>query len=155
MLRAHAGPRLLDGRLRVRAVYEHYSGGSPADERVGAFDALFGTSHAFLGYADLFTALPAHTSGRGVADIGFRVAYQPDPGAEFMLHGHAFRAAVSDGLSSARFGEELDARLRYRVRAPLWMIGGVSYVWQGPALAEIGRLDRNLTFAYLMLNATF
>jgi hypothetical protein len=155
MLRAHAGPVLLDGRARVLLSLEHYSGGPPTDERARAFDALYGTAHRFLGFADIFTNIPLHTGGRGVQELALRTTIQPEPALEIIASAHGFRAANDEGLSSARFGEEVDLRVRWRWRAPLNIVGGASHVWQGPALAEIGRLDRNMTWAYLMLNATF
>jgi hypothetical protein len=155
MLRAHAGPRFDRGRGRLLLAFEHYSGGDPASIDVRAFDALYGTGHIFLGYADLFTNLPVHTAGRGVQDIGIRAGYAPRAGSELIVNVHAFRVPFDDGLDSARFGEELDVRVVHRLRAPLGLVAGWSHVWQGPALAGIGRLQRDMDFLYVMLNATF
>jgi hypothetical protein len=156
MLRAAAGPSLpfpapMTGRVLI--AFEHYSGGDPVDADVRVFDALFGTAHAFLGYADLFTNIPAHTAGRGIQDLGVRAILTPRQGTDLLANAHIFRSPPSAGLPSRRFGEELDLRLRHRMRAPLTFTGGFSYVWQGPALAAIGRLDRDMTFVYAMLSA--
>jgi hypothetical protein len=154
MLRLHAGPALGD-RGRLILSFEHYSGGDPAGADARAFDALYGTGHLFLGYADIFTNLPAHTAGRGVQDLAVRTSFAPVEGTEVIANFHGFRAPFKEGLTSARYGEELDIRLRHRLRQPLVLVGGWSHVWQGPALAEIGRLQRDMDYFYLMLNATF
>jgi hypothetical protein len=46
-------------------------------------------------------------------------------------------------------------RLRHGLRAGLGLVGGWSHVWHRPAHAAIGRLDREMNFFYLMVNATF
>lgn len=155
MLRASAGPAWAGGRSRLLLSFEHYSGGDPEDDVVRVFDTLFGTGHRFLGFADVFTDIPAHTAGRGVQDFAIRSSFTPDPALQLILDLHAFRAASSAGLPSARFGEELDLRAIWRWRDPLQLVGGASLVRQGPALAAIGRLGRDMTWLYVMLNAAF
>jgi hypothetical protein len=65
---------------------------------------------------------------------------------------HLFRAA--DRLPSARFGEDLDIVLRHRVRAPLAIEAAGSYVWAGPAFAQVRWLRRKLLFGYAMATLT-
>jgi hypothetical protein len=155
MLRATAGPTWVDGRARTLLSFEHYSGSTPGDADIRVFDALFGTAHRFLGFADLFTSIPAHTAGRGIQDFALRTTLAPDPALQLIINLHSLRAASSAGLSSNRFADEVDLRAAWRWRSPLHLTGGFSWVRHGPALREIGRLDRDMSWAYLMLNAAF
>ena len=67
---------------------------------------------------------------------------------------HFFLTAEQGNLSSKRFGEEIDLVAYYKWNDHFSLQGGGAYVFQGPALAEIGRLSRNMTWLYLMMDVT-
>ncbi len=58
-------------------------------------------------------------------------------------------------LTSKRFGEEIDLAGRYEFSENLTFSGGGAYIFQGPALAELGRLNEDMVWVYLMVDATF
>ena len=68
---------------------------------------------------------------------------------------HSFRLANPVGTTTAHLGEEIDFTITHRYSKNLGITGGVSVVIQGDGLADIGRLTENMTWGYLMLNATF
>jgi Ser/Thr protein kinase RdoA (MazF antagonist) len=68
---------------------------------------------------------------------------------------HEFLLAREGRLGSRRLGEEIDLTGIFRFSPNLSAVGGISYVVSGDALAALGRLSENMTFAYLMLDATF
>ena len=153
---ARAGVPLADGRGSATLWYDRLSGDAdPGDGEVGVFSTLFATNHRFYGYADLFLDIPAHTAGRGLQDLALKTTFAPADGWSLGLDLHAFRAADAAGLSSARFGEEVDATVSRALAPGVRLTGGFSWVLQGPALAEIGRLSEDLGWGFLMLDAAF
>lgn len=82
----------------------------------GTFDTLFATNHKFYGEADFFTAIPAHTSLRGLLDVGGRIAVTPTPALAALVDFHHFRG-VDD--PDHVFGHELDLKLSWRPTATL------------------------------------
>jgi hypothetical protein len=139
-------------RVRIDAGYDRYSGDpQPGDGTARAFDRLAGSFHAYHGYADLFTDVPATTAQRGLGDAFLRTTTRVGARTDLELNGHLFHAVAPAAVQSRRFGEELDAVLRNRLRGPLTIEGGASYVRTGPALTAIRpALDRDLIFGYLM-----
>ena len=68
---------------------------------------------------------------------------------------HRFNAAEQGTLSGSHFGDELDLTIRHRYSERFSAAVGFSYVIQDDPLAEIGRLDEDLSWFYVMLNAAF
>lgn len=151
---ARAGTQVGE-RGRVTLWYDHLSGDEPGDDQVGVFETLFATNHKFYGYADLFLNIPVDTDGRGLQDLAVKTSWDLIPGWTLDLAAHHFRVAESDGLESARLGEELDLTLRHVWSDRLTVSGGLSYVLEGDALAPVRGIDENLTFGYLMLDFGF
>ena len=58
-------------------------------------------------------------------------------------------------MTSKRFGEEIDLVGQYKFSENLTFSGGGAYIFQGPALAELGRLNKDMVWAYFMIDATF
>lgn len=142
------------GRLRVG--YDHYSGDpDPLDDTARTFDRLFGSNHAFHGYADLFTNIPATTGQRGLGDLHLRTTWPLDARSELELNGHAFRAPANRPDGFTRFGEEVDLVLRHRLRGPLTLEGGGSWFTPGPAMTALRPFPRDLWFGYLMATLQF
>ena len=158
------GARIGWGGVRVTGAWDRYSGDrEPKDVPLHTFDRLFGTNHRVHGYADVFRRIPEDTGGRGLHDVHLRTQIPMGPRAELQVNAHLFRSVegrestIADvgQRGSNRFGEELDLVLGYRAH-PGWSIeGGASRLFAGPALEDIRRLDRNLTFVYLMATVVF
>jgi hypothetical protein len=72
-------------------------------------------------------------------------------GADF----HSFSAAEQGSLSTSHFANELDLTGSHRYTPNLTMVTGLSFVMQDDALSEIGRLSEDMTWVYVMFNATF
>ena len=154
MVGARLGTAL--GKGTVALWYDYLSGDDdPTDGTIRVFDTLFATNHKFYGYADLFLAIPAATGGFGLQDAALKGTYRPSPPLLLDLDFHSFRAARRGSLSTRRFGEEIDLAGRWSYNEHLTVSGGGAYVVQGDALAELGRLDRDMTWLYLMVDATF
>ncbi len=156
MLGARVGKSFADGRGSLTLWYDYLSGDDdPTDNKTKVFDTLFPTNHKFYGFADLFLNIPVHTAGLGLQDLAVKGAVNPRPDVRLALDVHHFRAAKTGALTSGRFGEEIDLTARYAYSSSFTVTGGFSYVIQGPAWADIGRLTENMTWMYLMLDAKF
>ncbi len=155
MLGARVGASLAGGAAQVTLWYDYLSGDDdPSDNDVGVFNTLFATNHKFYGFADLFLNIAAHTNGLGLQDLALKGSVAPRADLRLNVDVHTFHVARRGTLVSRHLGEEMDFTVNYRYSPNLRMIGGFSYVFAGSALAAIGRLTQNMTFGYLMLNAT-
>ena len=144
------------GKGAVTLWYDYLSGDDDlTDNNTKVFNTLFGTNHKFYGYADLFLSIPLQTGGRGLQDAAIKGSYSPSKSTQVRLDLHSFRAAQQGTLTSTRFGEEIDLVGRYTFSENLTFTGGGAYVFQGPALAELGRLNKNMAWLYFMVDATF
>lgn len=156
MLGARLGRTFDGGRSGAVLWYDLLSGDEePGDGEIGAFNTLFATNHKFYGFADLFLDIPAATGQRGLSDAAVKTFLDMSPTVRLSADLHHFRVAEDRGLSTARLGEELDLTARWRYTEALTFSGGFSFVAQGDGLAELGRLDENMIWAYLMLDASF
>jgi alginate export protein len=155
MLGARVGKSFSDGEFSATLWYDYLSGDDPTTPEVEVFNTFFATNHKFYGFADLFLNIPANTAGAGLQDMALKLSWKPTTIVNAGLDMHAFRAANQGTLTGTRFGEEIDVTVSHRQSAHLSTTVGLSYVIQGDLLAEIGRLDKNLTWFYVMLNATF
>ena len=136
--------------------YDHLSGDDdPTDNMVKVFDTLFATNHKYYGFADLFLNIPVHTGGLGLQDAAVKGSVTPHDDLTFNLDIHTFRLMKKGGLGSQHLGEEIDFTGNYRFSPNLTVTAGVSQVLSGDAFAALDRLSEDMTFAYLMLNATF
>lgn len=150
-----AGLELSDD-VRLTLWYDYLSGDAdPDDDETNVFRTLYATNHRFYGYADVFLDIPSHTAGHGLQDAAVKLAYSPSQRTSVELDVHTFRVAERGTLEDAHLGDEIDFTVRHRLRDPLGVTAGLSYVWQDDALAEIGRLEDDLFFGYLMLNVVF
>ncbi|MBI4539347.1 MAG: alginate export family protein [Gemmatimonadetes bacterium] len=150
------GAALAGGRAGLTLWYDYLSGdANPADGKAKVFDTVFATNHRFYGYADVFLDIPAHTAGRGLEDLALKGTLNPGTDVAVTADLHTFRLAKRDAFASAHLGEELDLTATYRYAPGLTVLGGFSYVWRGDALVAIGRLREDMSFAYLMVSATF
>lgn len=155
MLAARVGRSF--GDFTATLWYDYLSGSDdPATGDVGVFDTLFATNHKFYGFADLFLDIPSHTAGRGLQDAAIKLAVTPHEDWTIGADLHSFRLARADGLDAGgHLGEELDLVATWRHSANFDVTGGVAFVFQRDAWAEIGRLDQSMVWGYLMLDAHF
>lgn len=155
MFGARVGTAVADGKLTATLWYDYLSGDDPATPESEVFNTFFGTNHKFYGFADMFLNIPAHTAGAGLQDMAVKLLWAPVPDVRAGIDLHSFYAAEQGGLSGTHFGDELDLTLTHRYSDRLSASVGFSYLLQDDLFAEIGRLDDDLTWFYVMLNATF
>ncbi len=136
--------------------YDYLSGdGDLTDGDVKVFDTLFATNHKFYGFADLFLNLPVHTGGRGLQDLAIKGTFRPHSDWLLRLDLHSFHMADKGSLASGHFGEEVDLVGSWKYNKYLNLSAGFSYVFQNDGWAEIGRLEEDMTWVYVMLDAKF
>ncbi len=156
MLAFRAGVRFAEGRGSGDVALDVLSGDDePGDDTVRVFDTLFATNHKFYGFADLFTDIPVHTGGRGLRDAHAGVQWRLPSDVTVAARAHAFRAAAAEGLPSTRFGRELDVTGAWVAAPGLILSAGAARFEAGPALAAVGRDVGSITWAFVMLDATF
>jgi len=139
--------------------YDYLSGDDGTDdEKVKVFDTLFATNHKYYGYADLFLNIPMHTNGQGLQDLALKGQWTPHEDWKLNLDVHAFFLTQKRDLESSTLGQEVDLVADWKFHSNVSLLGGFSYVFAGDALTTengIGRLDRDMPFVYVQLNATF
>ncbi len=136
--------------------YDYLSGDDdPDDEKIGVFNTLFATNHAFYGLADYFLNIPVHTGGLGLKDAAVKFAFVLSPKTGLKVDFHNFRSAQEGELSTQSLANELDLTLTYRLSSALTVMSGYSYVQAKDGIKELGRLSENAQWVYLMLNAAF
>ncbi len=141
---------------RITLWYDYLSGDdTPGDGKIKVFDTMFATNHKFYGFADLFLNIPAHTAGQGLQDFAVKGSLRARDDVTLGLDLHSFRLASPLATTSAHLGEEIDFTITHRYSSNLGITGGLSVVIQGDGFEDIGRLTENMTWVYLMLNATF
>ena len=155
MIGARLGATLLPERLDATLWYDYLSGDDPATPAVEVFHTLYATGHKFYGFADLFLDIPAHTAGAGLQDMALKLALRATDRVRFAADLHSFRAAEQGTLSGSHFGDELDLSVTRRHSEHLTATVGFSYILQDDAWAEIGRLDEDMKWLYVMLSAAF
>ena len=144
------------GKASVTLWYDYLSGdGDLDDDTLKVFDTLFATNHKFYGFADLFLNIPLHTGGRGLQDMAIKGTYRPHSDWLLRLDLHSFHMADKGPLVSGHFGEEVDLVGSWKYNKYMNLSAGFSYVFQNDGWAEIGRLDKDLTWFYVMLDANF
>ena len=156
MYGARLGADVAEGKGTVTLWYDYLSGDDdPTDGDAGVFQTINGTNHKFYGLADLFLNIPAHTAGLGLQDFALKGMLRVNSDFRVGLDLHSFRLAEQGGISSAHLGEEVDVTGWYRHTGNVSFQGGVSFVSQDYAMAEIGRLTENLWWGYLMMTVGF
>ena len=156
MITAYAGHGFRDGRAHVTLWYDYLSGDdTPSDGRTEVFSTVYGTNHKSYGFADQFRNIPANTAGHGLQDRAVKLTLKPAGDVVLEVDAHSFAAAKRGTLSTAHFGDELDLTVAYACSESLSLMGGGSRVFQDRAMAEIGRLERDMTWAFVMLKAIF
>lgn len=146
----------ISGGGTVGLSYDHLSGDDDPDggeSRV--FSTLFATNHIFYGLADYFTDIPAHTGGLGLRDLALKYGFDPWAGTRFSADLHHFRAAKRGSLSTTTLGNELDLTFSRRISQELGLVAGYSFFQARTGMEELGRLNEDGHWAYLMLNAVF
>jgi hypothetical protein len=156
MVGARVGTQFAGGKGRVTAWYDYLSGDDdPTDNTTKVFATLFATNHKFYGFADLFLNIPAHTAGLGLQDLALKGSYAVRNDLTVAADLHTFHVAKQGLLTTKHLGEELDLTGRFRYSPNVTFVGGLSYVFAADGFAEIGRLSEDMTWLYIMLNASF
>jgi hypothetical protein len=112
------------------------SGRAPGAPRgdLAPFDTINGTNHAFYGHADLFTALPAHTKGRGLVDSAATLWIHEGPWSG-LLALHAFAPFSFNGPGLPFYGIEPNVFGSYKPMRSLAFEGGCAlFIPVGSAL---------------------
>jgi hypothetical protein len=149
--RAFAGDK---GHLTVW--YDYLSGDdTPNDGKVQVFSTLYGTNHKNYGFADQFTSIPANTAGHGLQDRAVKLSLRPASDLAVEADVHSFAAARRGTLSTPHYADEVDLTVTQRCSPNLSAMAGMARVLQDRGMAEIGRLDRNMTWAFLMVDVVF
>ena len=144
------------GKATVTIWYDYLSGDAVAnDGKAKVFDTLFATNHKFYGYADLFLNIPVHTGGLGLQDMAVKFSAPLNEQAKLGVDLHSFFLAQQGTASGKHLGYEVDGTVSYSYSKQVTFVGGVSFVAAKDALADIGRLNENMTFAYVMTNVAF
>lgn len=154
LLAARAGIAPGGASLRLTAGFDRTSGTTPGEAGV-AFSRLYGRSHRFYGYADLFRDLDADTGGRGLVDLLVRARWPLAEGVSMQIDAHRFRVTEGAGLEDARLADEIDLLARWGAGDGVDVLAGTSWVDAGPALAAVGRPDLGQLFGYLQLRVVF
>ncbi len=156
LLAARVGRGFAQGRVHMTLWYDYLSGDDRPDSgRIRVFSTLYGTNHKNYGLADQFTNIPVHTAGHGLQDRALKLALKPVTDVAVVADVHSFAAAKQGTLSSSHYANEVDLTVTCRATANLNLMGGVARVLQDHAMAEIGRLDGNMTWAFVMVSAVF
>jgi hypothetical protein len=155
MVGIRAGGDLSD-KVNLTFWFDHLSGDSdPDDDEIGVFSTLFATNHAFYGSADYFLNIPVHTGGLGLQDAAIKFRFTVSPTASLRVDLHSFRTAQEGDLSTRSLATEIDVSLSKRLYAGLNAVGGYSYVQARDGIKELGRLDENAHWLFVMLDASF
>ena len=156
MFGARAGTSFNEGRGSVTLWYDYLSGDDdPGDGEVKVFDTMFATNHKYYGFADLFLNIPAHTGGLGLQDIAIKTSHRIRDATRVAVDLHRFSGAQEGPLADNSFGQEIDITLNHRYAEGLGATVGLSQVFVGDGLVDLGRFDDDVTFFYIMLDASF
>jgi hypothetical protein len=146
----------LPGGGTVTLWYDYLSGDEDlGDGEAGVFNTLFGTNHGLYGFADFFTNIPAHTGGLGLKDAAVKFSFLPWENTRLNVDLHNFQTAQEGSLSTQSLGNEIDVTLNHTLSPGLALVTGYSFFQAKDGMMELGRLDENAHWMYLMLNAFF
>lgn len=124
--------------------------GVGSDGKLAPFDTINGTNHGFYGIADMFTAIPLHTRGRGLIDGAATLWIHEGPWSSFVSF-HASAPFATNVFDEGLYGVEPDIFGSWKPLEHFAVEGGCAlFVPTGPAL---GRGDHAASWAYLQLQA--
>ncbi|MEX1256186.1 MAG: alginate export family protein [Gemmatimonadota bacterium] len=143
-------------RILAELGYDHLSGdATPSEGRLRVFDTLYATNHKFYGAADLFLNIPRDTGAGGLQDLMARVTLSAGPRLSLTTDLHTFHLSGKAAGAPGHLGDELDLTARAVGPAGVVFTGGMSIVRGGTALEDLGRLEGNLVFGYVMMDVRF
>jgi len=155
MVGGRVGRRFADGKGTFTLWYDYLSGDDPATPASEVFNTLYATNHKFYGFADLFLNIPVHTGGSGLQDMAAKFLWRAGDHVSVGADVHSFHAAEQRSLTDTHFANEFDLTLTHRYSQNLGATVGFAKVFQDEALGQIGRLSKNMTWFYVMLDAHF
>ncbi len=138
---------------------EYFTGNNPLEnnQKDNAFDALYGAGHAFLGYMDFFTQVPAHTKGAGLINsyLKTRLSLSPKTSLDADLHlFHIQNNYLHQGQLIDKFlGTEIDLTLNYRFNDITQIVAGYSVMFGTESMEVIkgGSKDEFANWGFVML----
>lgn len=123
-------------KLQISLWADILSGTDDATDRATkAFDTLYATNHAFYGFADFFSNIPAQLNGRGLVDIALKTSIQPCPKLNLALHLHQFLAQNDQG-GDKDLGREIDLVASYRPWEPAEFFFGLFTMLPGDGMGS-------------------
>jgi Alginate export len=156
MFGGRVGANVADGKGTLTLWYDYLSGDdNPTDGNVKVFQTIAATNHKFYGFADLFLNIPVHTGGLGLQDFAIKGKIQASPEFKLGIDLHAFRTSKQGTLTSQDLAKEVDVTGWYKFSSNVSFQGGLSFVAQGDALGELGRLQEDLWWSYLQMAVSF
>jgi hypothetical protein len=140
----------------VTAGYEYLSGNSfDKNDKVYAFEPLYGTNHKFNGFMDYFY-VGTHINSVGLHDAYLKYSYYSDRfrlGADL----HYFAPAGKITADTKNYlGTELDLTVSYMLRPAATLSAGWSFMFAGESMELLkgGNYDAGQYWGYIMLAVT-
>lgn len=127
-----------------------------ADDKIQTFDTLFATNHKFYGFMDLFLAIPAHTGGKGLLDVGGRLQLTPWKNLQVMVDYHAFQIARSDAQGRKLLGHEIDVVAAWGIWKGVGLAVGYGVFLPTQAMSDLRNVgDESEHWFFLQTNVQF
>lgn len=138
------------------AGFEHLSGNSyNKNDKVYAFNPLYGTNHKFNGFMDYFY-VGNHINSVGLNDIYVKYGYKKDKiGFNGQLHYFGSAGKISEDASNY-LGTELDLDISYNIQPNAVITAGWSLMFAGDSMELLKGGDRSAGqhWGYIMLSVT-
>lgn len=149
---------LLEASLKngITAGLEHLSGNSyDKNDKVYAFNPLYGTNHKFNGFMDYFY-VGNHINSVGLNDIYVKYNYKKD---KFGFNGHLHYFTSAGKISAdakSYLGTELDLGISYTVQPNAILSAGWSVMFAGESMELLKGGDHTAGqhWGYIMLSVT-
>ncbi|RIH65184.1 hypothetical protein D1164_11400 [Mariniphaga sediminis] len=149
---------LLEASLKngITAGLEHLSGNSyDKNDKVYAFNPLYGTNHKFNGFMDYFY-VGNHINSVGLNDIYVKYNYKKD---KFGFNGHLHYFTSAGKISAdakSYLGTELDLGISYKVQPNAILSAGWSVMFAGESMELLKGGDHTAGqhWGYIMLSVT-
>jgi hypothetical protein len=130
--------------------FANYSGNDAKDtanNKLNAFDPLYGSTHGVRGNMDYFTSPAKGTLGAGLQDIYLKTQYKCCKSSTIMLDFHAFMLQnnylKNNEIVDKYLGAEIDLTYKYNVSKEATLELGYSYLMPTKSLEVFSGGDKN------------